>query len=86
MAGACGAVLGAQREADGLDLLTQGIQRAEDLLHALAAHQELRAGGVGRGRVRVELGQQLAGVDGAFGLGAPLDGNRLDDLAWWTLG
>lgn len=86
LAGAGGAVLGAQGEAHGLDLLPQRVQGAEDLLHALATRQELGAGGVGGGRVGVELGQELAGVDGAFGLWTPLDGQRLDDLTWWALG
>lgn len=83
LAGPCWTVLGAQREAHGLDLLPERVQGAKDLLHALAAHQELGAGGVRRRHVGI--GEQLAGVDGAFGLGAPLDGQGLDDLAWWAL-
>lgn len=86
LAGAGGAVLGAQREAHGLDLLSKRVQRAEDLLHAFAARQELGAGGVGGGRVGVKLWQELAGVDGAFGFWTPLDGQRLNDLTWWALG
>lgn len=86
LAGARGAVLSAQRETHRLDLLTEGVERAKDLLHAFAAHQELCAGGVRCRHVRVKLRRQLAGIDGAFGLGTPLDGQRLNDLTRWALG
>lgn len=85
LAGARGAVLGAQGEAHVVDLLSQRVEGAEDFLHALAAHHELRASGVGGGHVGVVLRHQLAGVDGALGLGTPLDGQRLNHFAWGAL-
>lgn len=81
LAGACRAVLGAQGESHVVDLLSERVEGAEDFLHAFAAHHELGAGGVGGGHVGVVLRQQLAGVDGALGLGASLDGQRLNDFA-----
>lgn len=32
------------------------------------------------------LREQLAGIDGAFGLGTPLDGEWLNNLTRWALG
>lgn len=84
LAGAGRAVLGAERETQGVDLVSEGVERAEDLLHAFGAHQELSASGVRRGHV--DVGEQLAGIDGALRLGTPLHGQRLNDLAWWALG
>lgn len=86
LAGASGAVLGAQREAHVLDLLSEGVEGTEDLLHAFTAHQELGAGGVGCRHVGVVLGEQLTGVDGALGLGTSLYRKWLNDLALWALG
>lgn len=86
MAGAGRAVLGAQRETHGLDLLSKGVERAEDLLRAFPVHQELRASGVRCQHVGVCVGEQLAGVDRTLRLGAPLDRQGLNDLAWWALG
>lgn len=86
LAGAAGAVLGAQREAHGLDLLPERVERAKDLLHAFATHQELGPGTIGRRHVGVVLRKQLAGIDGTLGLGTPLDGQRLNDLARGALG
>jgi hypothetical protein len=84
LAGASGAVPGSQREAHGLDLLPQRVERAEDLLQALAARRRRRPGGVRL--LRLRLPHHLAGVDGALGLGAALDGQWLDDVAGGALG
>lgn len=54
-----------------LDVLLEVVERAEDVLHALAVVQE---GGVG------------LHVAGALGLLGRLDGQRLDDLTRRTLG
>lgn len=54
-----------------LDVLLEVVERAEDVLHALAVVQE---GGVG------------LHVAGALGLPGRLDGQRLDDLTRGTLG
>lgn len=86
MAGAAGAVLGAQGEAHGLNLLSKRVEGAKDLLHAFAAHQEFSTGTVGRRHVRVVLRKQLASIDGTLGLGTPLDGQWLNNLARWALG
>lgn len=74
LAGAAGAVLGAQREAHGLNLLPKRVERAKDLLHAFASHQEFSSGTIRCRHVRVMLRKQLAGIDGTLGLGTPLDG------------
>ena len=85
LAGACGALLGAQGEPHGLDLLTEGVERAVDLLHALCARQEVFACGVGRAGLGIGLGEHLGGIDGTLGLPGDLDGEWLDDVAWGAL-
>lgn len=86
LAGAARAVLGAQREAHVLNLLAKRVEGAKDLLHAFSPDQKLSTGGIRRRHLRVIVRKQLAGVDGALGLGTPLDGQWLDDLAWGALG
>lgn len=83
LAGAGRAFLCSQREAHALDLLAQGIERAEDLLHTLITGQERCARGVGS--LSVSLREHLTGVDGALGLLRELNGQRLDDIARGSL-
>lgn len=83
LAGAGWAFLRSQGEAHALDLLAQGIERAEDLLHTFISSQELCARGVGS--LSVSLREHLTGVDGALGLLGDLNGQRLDDITRGTL-
>lgn len=83
LAGAGWAFLRSQWEAHALDLLAQGIERAEDLLHTLITGQELCARGVGS--LSVRLREHLTGVDGALGLLGDLNGQWLDDITRGTL-
>lgn len=72
LAGAGRAFLCSQRESQAVDLLPQGVERAEDLLHTFINGQELCAGGVGG--LSVSLRQHLTGVDGTLGFLRELNG------------
>lgn len=75
LAGACGVVLRAERVLHLLDLQLQGVERAEDLLHAVVV---ILVVGV--------VVHHLAGVDVPLGaLGAGHYGQRMDDIAGRTL-
>ena len=75
-AGACGVLRCAQRPLHLLDLQLQGVERAEDLLHAIRIVHVLLA---------LCVVHQLAGIDIPPGPGC-LDRQGLDDLAWGALG
>lgn len=81
LAGASWVGLGAQRVLHLLDLQLEGVEGAEDLLHAVVV---VLVAGVGRHVV-----DHLAGVDvpASSALHGALDGQRLDDVAggslWW---
>lgn len=79
LAGAGRVGLSAQRVLHLLDLQLEGVERAEDLLHAVVV---VLVAGVGRRVVR-----HLAGVDvpASSALHGTLDGQRLDDVAGGSL-
>lgn len=83
LAGAGRTFLCSQWESQAVDLLPQGVERAEDLLHTFITGQELRASGVGG--FSVSLKQHLTGVDGTLGFLYFLNGYRLDDITRGTL-
>lgn len=79
LAGAGRVGLGAQRVLHLLDLQLEGVERAEDLLHAVVV---VLVAGVGRRVVR-----HLAGVDApaSSALHGTLHGQRLDDVTGGSL-
>ena len=79
LAGTCGVALRAQRVLHLLDLQLQGVERAEDFLHAVVV--VLVVG------VHARLVQHLAGVDApaSSALHGGLDGEWVDDIAGGTL-
>lgn len=64
-------VLGAHWELHPLNVLLEVVQRSEDVFHSLH-------GVVGDGLVSLHLGVPLV-------LPGALNGQRLDDVPWWTL-
>lgn len=79
LAGAGWVCLGAQRVLHLLDLQLEGVERAEDLLHAIVV---VLVAGVGRRVVH-----HLAGINvpASSAFHGTLDGQRLDDVAWGSL-